>query len=204
MPKLLNPDETYTFSRYFELKIEAEDLAKEFGYTLETKRLGLPKYTGELDRIQQTQSRIEEILPYVTLSNESARREWLIAPLLADVIHYTKAKVRVEYAIKVSKQLQGNLDYFIESSQTLLIVEAKKADLDFGMTQLVSQLITLDQWQEDKTQEHFIGAVTTGKTWEFARLNRQSKHFEQGFEDYSIPDDLDEITRILVQELIGS
>ena len=63
MTKLLNLDETYTFSRYFELKIEAEDLAKEFGYTLETKRLSLPKYTGELDRIQQTQSRIEEILP---------------------------------------------------------------------------------------------------------------------------------------------
>jgi hypothetical protein len=202
MAKLLNPDETYTFSRYFDLKIEAVDLAKEFDYTLEIKRLNLPQYPGELDRIQQTQSRIEEILPYVTLSNESARREWLIAPVLFDVIHYTKAKIRIEYPIKVSNYLQGSLDYFIESSQQLVIIEAKKADLDFGMTQLVSQLITLDRWQEEHTQSHFIGAVTTGKTWEFARLNRQAKHIEQGFEDYSVPDDLSEITRILVQALL--
>ncbi len=126
MLKLLNPNETYTFNSYFELKIEAEDLAKEFGYTLETKRLNLPQYTGDLDRIQQTQSRIEEILPYVTLSNESARREWLIAPLLADVIHYTKAKVKVEYPIRLSNSLQGSFDYLIEASRTIIIVEAKK------------------------------------------------------------------------------
>jgi hypothetical protein len=203
MLRILNPNETYTFSRYFELKIEAEDLAKEFGYTLETKRLNLPQYTGDLDRIQQTQSKIEEILPYVTLSNESARREWLIAPLLADVIHYTKAKVKVEYPIRLSNYLQGSFDYLIEASRTIIIVEAKKADLDLGMTQLVAQLITLDQWQEPQSQPYFIGAVTTGKNWEFARLNRHSKHFERGFEDYSIPDELEQITRILVQELIG-
>jgi len=204
--KLLNPDETYTFSKYFELKIDAEDLAKEFDYTFERKWLNLPKFTGELERMEQTKSRIEEILPYVILSNETARREWLVSPIIHDLIHYTKVKVRIEYSIKVSKFLQGNLDYFLEAPHQLLIVEAKKADLDFGMTQLLSQLIALDQWQDDSAQTHFIGAVTTGKAWEFARLNRQSKHIkhiEQGLEDYYVPNDLDSLTRILVQALIG-
>jgi len=201
--KILNSDESYTFSKYFELKIEAKDLAREFGFTFERKRLNLPQYTGELDRIEQTQNRINEILPYVSLTNESARREWLVSPVLRDIIHYTKVEIRIEYPIKVSKYLQGNLDYFLESTNQVLIVEAKKADLDFGMTQLLSQLIALDQWQEDLTQSHLIGAVTTGKAWEFARLNRQSKHIEQGLEDYYIPNDLDSLTRVLVQALIG-
>lgn len=202
--KILNPNESYTFSKYFELKIEAKDLAKEFGFTFERKRLNLPKYSGELDRIEQTQSRIDEILPYVSLTNESARREWLVSPVLSDLIHYTKVEIRIEYPIKVSNFLQGNFDYFLESSNQILIVEAKKADLDFGMTQLFAQLIALDQWQEDQIQTHLIGAVTTGKAWEFARLNRQSKHIEQGLEDYYIPSDLDSLTRVLVQALIGN
>ena len=200
--KILNPDETYTFSKYFELKIEAKDLAKEFGFTFERKQLHLPLYSGELDRIEQTQNQINEILPYVSLTNESARREWLVSPVLKDLIHYTKVEIRIEYPIKVSKYLQGNLDYFLESSNQILIVEAKKADLDFGMTQLLSQLIALDQWQEDPTQTHLLGAVTTGKAWEFARLDRQSKHIEQGVEDYYIPSDLDSLTRVLVQALM--
>ena len=203
MTKLLNPDENYTFSRYFELKIDPEDLAKEFDYTFERKWLNLPKYTGELERTEQTKSYIEEILPYVVLSNETARREWLVSPVLRDLIHYTKVKVRIEYPLKVTNLLQGNLDYFLESPRQILIVEAKKGDLDFGMTQLLSQLIALDQWQEDSTQTYFIGAVTTGKAWEFAKLNRQSKHIEQGLEDYYIPSDLDSLTRVLVQALIG-
>jgi hypothetical protein len=197
--KILNPDETYTFSKYFELKIEAKDLAKEFGFSFERKRLNLPQYAGELDRVEQTQSRIDEILPYVSLTNESARREWLVSPVLRDLIYYTKVEIRIEYPIKVSKYLQGNLDYFLESSNQILIVEAKKADLEFGMTQLVSQLVTLDQWQEDPKQTYFIGAVTTGVIWQFAYLHRQSKHIEQGLETYRVPDDLDSLMRILVQ-----
>jgi hypothetical protein len=203
MNKILNPEETYTFSKYFELKIEAQDLAEEFGYTLERKNLNLPKYMGELDRIQETQSRIEEILPYVSLSNEIARREWLIAPVIVGLIHYTKAQVRTEYAIKVSKYLQGNLGYFLEANDQVLIAKAKKADLDFGMTQLVSQLITLDQWLEDQHQNHLVGAVTTGKIWEFARLDRQAKHIEQGLESYRVPEDIEILMRILVQALGG-
>jgi len=197
--KILNPDESYTFSKYFELKIEAKDLAKEFDYTFERKRLNLPKYTGELDRTQDTQNRLEGVLPYISLSNETARREWLVSPVLVDLIYYTKVEVRIEYPIKVSKYLQGNFDYFLESPHQILIVEAKKSDLDFGLTQLVSQLIALDQWQEDQKQTYFIGAVTTGTVWEFARLNRQSKHIEQGLENYLIPNDLDGLLRVLIE-----
>jgi hypothetical protein len=36
---------------------------------------------------------MEEVLPYLDLTNEQSRREMLIAPLMEDLIHYTKAQL---------------------------------------------------------------------------------------------------------------
>jgi hypothetical protein len=183
--------------------IEAQDLAKEFGYSFERKWLKLPQYTGELDRSQQTQERIEEVLPYVSLTSDHAKREILVSPIMRDLIYYTKANVRIEYPIKATDQLQGVLDYFIKSTQCAVITFAKGADTDFGMTQLITSLMALDLWLEDPPQTSLIGAVTTGRTWEFARLNRQSKHIEQGLEAYHFLKDFETLMRILVQATIG-
>jgi len=51
-------------------------------------------------------------------------------------------------------------------------------------------------------QEIILGAVSTGKIWEFGRLNRRSKQIEQGLESYRVPDDLEPLMRILIQTLI--
>ena len=104
--KLLEPGGSYTFSKIFELKLIAEELAKEFDYSFARKRLNLPQYSGELDRITELQNRIKESLPYVNLSTETARRGILISPIILDLIHYTKAEVRIEYPIKVIGHLE--------------------------------------------------------------------------------------------------
>jgi hypothetical protein len=200
--KVLEPTGSYTFSKIFELKLIAQDLAEEFGYTLTRKRLSLPQYQGELDRIRELQNRIEETLPYVNLSTETARREILVSPIILDLIHYTKAEVRIEYPIKVTEQLQGYLDYFLQQHNQLLIIEAKKEDLDFGFTQLAAQLIALDQWEVDNPTDHILGAVTTGKIWEFGLLDRKNKHIDQGFDSYRVPDDVEPLMRILVHALL--
>lgn len=185
---ILQKDQSYTFSKYFELKIEAEDLVKEFGYGFAKKHLNLPQFQGELNRIEQTKERLNEILPYVSLASEISRREFLISPVILDFIHYTKCKVRTEYQIKVNEQLQGYLDYLIQLKQQLLVIEAKKGDLDYGMTQLCAELIALDLWQENQEQTELIGAVTTGQIWQFAKLNREEKYIEQGLNLYRVPE----------------
>lgn len=201
--KAINPEQSYTFSKIFELKIEPKDLSKYFGYSFSRTKLNLPQYQGNLDRIEQLKERIEEILPYASLSSEAARREILISPVIFDLVHYTKSEIFIEYSIKVSEQLQGSFDYFLESANHLLVIEAKKEDLDYGMTQLIAELIALEQWQENQEQTHLVGAVTTGKIWEFARLNRDEKQIEQGLESYRVPEDLDYLMRILVRSLSG-
>ena len=199
--KVLEPGGSYTFSKIFELKLIAEELAAEFGYTFSRKRLNLPQHSGDLDRITDLKDRIEEALPYVNLSTETARREILISPVILDLIHYTKAEVRIEYPIKVSEQLQGYLDYFLQKQHQLLVIEAKKGDLDFGFTQLTAQLIALDKWEAETPVSLILGGVTTGKIWEFGLLNRQTKHIDQGLDSYRVPDDLEPLMRILVYAL---
>lgn len=196
----INLTQSYTFSKFFELKIAANDLAKAFGYSFERTFLKLPEYSGELDRTDQTRSRIEEVLPFVNLSNETARREILISPIIYDLIHYTHVEVRIEYLIRANDQLQGYVDYFLEAPHNVLIVEAKKEDLELGMTQLIAELIALDHWL-DTDMNPLVGAVTTGKIWEFARLDRQTQTIFQGLESYRVPTDLEPLTRILIHTL---
>jgi hypothetical protein len=203
MSKLLNPNQAYTFSKIFELQIEPDDLVTEFGYTLERTRLNLPQYSGELDRVEELRSRIEEVLPYVSLTTETSRREILISQVILDLVHYTKAQLRIEYPIKVTEQLQGYLDYLLRTQSEILVIEAKREDLTYGFTQLAAEMIALDQWEKTSTESTLLGAVTTGSIWKFGRLNRATKHIEEGLDSYRVPEDIEPLMRILVQSLVA-
>jgi hypothetical protein len=202
MSNLLAPDQPYTFSKIFELKIEPDDLATEFGYTFQRTRLNLPRYAGELSRLEDLRSRIEAVMPYVSLTNETSRREVLVSQVILEVVQHTKAQLKIEYPIKVTEHLQGILDYLLKSETELLVIEAKREDLDYGFTQLVAEIIALDQWERSPTQSILIGAVTTGQIWKFGVLDRMTKHIDQGLDLYRVPDDLDVLVRILIQALI--
>ena len=199
---IFDRDRPYTFSQIFELKIDPEDLAEEFGYTLERSRLNLPQYSGELDRLENLRSRIEEVLPYVSLTSEASRREVLISQVVLDLIHYTKASLRIEYPLKVTPQLQGILDYLLRTQNQLLVIEAKREDLTYGFTQLIAELIALDRWDKTPDNPILIGAVTTGNIWQFGRLYRDKQQIQQGLDSYRVPEDLDPLMRILVQAMI--
>ena len=202
MSKILDVNQSYTFSQIFELKIEPDDLAAEFGYTFQRTRLNLPQYVGDLSRLEDLRSRLEAVMPYVSLTNETSRREVLVSQVILEVVQQTKAQLKIEYPIKVTEQLKGILDYLLKSQTELLVIEAKREDLDYGFTQLVAEIIALDQWDRSPAQPQLIGAVTTGQIWRFGLLDRATKHIEQGLDLYRIPDDLDIVVRILIQALV--
>ena len=200
--KILNPNESYTFSNIFTLKAEVDDIVADFDYSLSRKKLDLPRYESELERLQELRERIEEILPFVNLTTEIARREILISRIVTEVVHYTQAQLRIEYPIKVSEQLQGSLDYLLKTDNQIIIIEAKKEDMTNGIKQLAVEMIALDFWMESQ-QKHLIGAVTTGAIWQFCKLNRADKHIEQGLENYRVPEDIESLLPILVQALVN-
>ena len=198
--KILQSDVSYTFSKFFEMNAEVDEIVADFGYTLKRKKLNLPTYEGELERLQELSDRIEEILPFVSLTTEIARRELLISRVVTEVVHYTKAQLRIEYPLKVSDQLQGSLDYLLRTDTQVIIIEAKKEDLTNGLKQLAVEMIALDQWMES-SQTHLIGAVSTGTLWQFSQLDREHKRIDQGLENYRVPEDINPLMRILVQSL---
>jgi hypothetical protein len=199
-PSILQPGQSYTFRQYFEMAYEPDDILAEFGYTLKRSILSLPESTAELNRLENLKTRIQESLPYISLTSEAARRELLIAPLLLDIVHYTRAQLRLEYPLIVTEQLKGSLDYYLYSVGKLLVIEAKNADLARGFTQLAVELIALDQWT-DSNEPILQGAVSTGDIWQFSILHRSQKQIEQRLTLYRVPDDLEILVRILIKIL---
>jgi hypothetical protein len=197
---IIQPDQSYTFSDYFKLNFAPQDILAYFGVTLQRRALTLPRYTGELDRLTELKARIEESLPRLSLTSEMARREFLIAPVLTDVLHYTQATLNVEYPVAVSNQLKGSLDYLLQNHQTFLVIEAKNEDLERGFVQLAVELIALDQWIESD-QPILQGAISTGNIWQFGQFDRASRQITQDLNLYRVPADLADLIQVLVSIL---
>lgn len=202
MPRsaIIQADQSYTFSDYFKLNFAPQDILAYFGVTLQRQSSTLPRYAGPLDRLSDLKARIEESLPRLSLTSEMARREFLIAPVLTDVLHYTQASLNVEYPVAVSHQLKGSLDYLLQSGNTFLVIEAKNEDLERGFVQLAIELIALDQWI-DSDQNILQGAISTGNIWQFGQFDRQTRHVTQDLDLYRVPADLEDLLRILVHVL---
>ena len=197
----LDPNRSYTFSNYFDMGIIPSELVAEFGYSLSKQIIQLPEYVGELNRLPNLKQRIEEVLPYIDSENETTRREFMIAPIVTDLIYYSHAHVRIEYNLKLTNQLQGTLDYYLETGNGVVIIEAKQADLSRGFGQLAVELIALDQWT-DSAQPELIGAVTTGNIWQFGILQRSQKHIIQVLNLYRVTEDIESVMRILLATLL--
>ncbi|NEO97506.1 MAG: hypothetical protein F6K58_02095 [Symploca sp. SIO2E9] len=197
---IIQPEQSYTFADYFKLNYDIEDIFSYFGYSFQAQLLTLPKSERKLERIEELKHRFQESLPYLSLNSEIARREFLIAPVIMELIHYIHVKVRVEYPLAVNDQLKGTLDYYLQSENQLLVIEAKNADLQRGFTQLGVELIAIDQWFPSNNSRLY-GAVSMGNIWQFGVLSRQTQQIVQDINLYRVPADLEDLLRILVEIL---
>jgi hypothetical protein len=188
-------EEPYTFSKYFDLVFETGDVLHELGYSFDTKLLQLP--TAPLDDIAAALAvELQDNLAMVDPSSETARREALIFPILKAVCRANSLKLRIEYPIRINELLKGTLDYFISEGGSLLVVEAKQADLSHGFTQLAAELIALSQWKPQHSNLLY-GAVTTGESWKFGVLNRAEAIVIKDINTYSVPVNLTMLLSIL-------
>ncbi|MEH1871037.1 hypothetical protein [Nostoc sp.] len=196
-PRIIQPGQSYTFSKYFELPFSPGDILAELGCNYERERLELPRSLSIPNQVPELQRTIERNLRRVKLLSEDARKQAIIAPILLEVCEITQTQLNIEYPISVSDQLKGNLDYYIDKGKGLLVIEAKQADLSRGFIQLAVELIALDQWINSDTPILY-GAVTTGEDWRFATYKRQEKQITEDFKLYRVPEELTELINILV------
>lgn len=192
-PRILKLDESYTFSKYFELAFDIEDILADLGCQFDRANLVLPTIDLTLD-LRELQEQLSDGIQYVSSTSEQARREFLIAPVIRTVCRQTKQPVKVEYPIAVSQWLKGTLDYYFRD---LLVIEAKRDNLENGFTQLAAELIALDQWTTSD-RPILYGAVTTGNDWRFGMFNRSTRCVTQDLKLYRVPEELGQLVSILV------
>lgn len=198
--KILQEGREYTFRSYFELPYETDEIVAQFDCALVKCELSLPHTSRELAEIDYLKQRIRATLPFIGLSSETARRESLVAPVLLDIVRYCRCQLRFEYTLNVSNWLKGNLDYLMQSDRELIVIEAKNDDMTRGFTQLAVELIAMSH-VEDKNI--IYGAVTMGDVWRFGKLDRTQQTIFQDLNLFKVPDDLEDLVKIIVGILDG-
>lgn len=196
---IFQKDKRYSFSDYFNFSNPVEEIAAELGYQIQVEEIHFPVLADiDMTVIQQLIKLHHQLLPNITLNSETAKREFLIAPLLYQVILKTNAKLNIEYPIDVNDKLNGWIDYLIRSQQEIVVIEAKKGDLEKGFTQLAAEMIALDYYEDDDHPSYLYGAITIGEVWRFAVLDRKNKTIKKDINLFRFPQDAQDLFAVLL------
>ncbi|MBW4673483.1 MAG: hypothetical protein KME52_05535 [Desmonostoc geniculatum HA4340-LM1] len=195
--RILKPDQSYTFSQYFQLTNPTAEILAEFDYSYQRTSLDLLRYSHEIKYLEFLQGYLQRNIRLFNPVAEISIREFLIAPILAEICDQTKAQLYSEYPVNVDEKLKGTLDYYLYKSNCLLIIEAKQSDIRRGFTQLAVELIALDK-SLDNQSLILYGAVTNGDDWKFGTLNREQKLVTEDIKLYRVPEGLEDLVRVLV------
>ncbi len=201
---IFKKDKNYTFSDYFAFNYPADEIAKELGYSVQFKILTLPVETAiDAHIVKKLTSAYYELLPKINLNSQIAKREVMIAPLLHALIHQIDVRLNIEYPLDIEdSRLGGSLDYLLCGEQEIVVIEAKKSDLDRGFNQLMAELIALDHYEDTENPSMLYGAITIGESWRFAQLDRKKKCIQRDIHSFRFPEDTRDILAILKGLLI--
>ncbi|MEM7115096.1 MAG: hypothetical protein AAF614_21840 [Chloroflexota bacterium] len=189
--KILEPQQEHTFSYFYSLNNLLEDIVAEFGYTTALESLVLPRGSFDEQRAEALRESYHTTLLYISLTTEVTWRE---------LLHHAQVRINIEYPLNLENRLRRTLDYLLRGAQQLMIMEAKRGDIEAGFNQLAVQLIALNEAEATEASPRLLyGAVSSGSAWRFGVLDRATKHIVQNFKLYTLPDD----TALLLSILIG-
>lgn len=196
---IFKKDKRYSFSDYFYMSNPTEEILAELGYSLNFEEIQFPlSQNVETTSVDKLKNVYYRLLPKITLNSEIAKREFMIAPLLHQVMLDIDAKLNIEYPIDIDDKLNGFIEYLIRSKQELIVIEAKKGDLERGFNQLAAEMIALDKYEENDVPEILYGAITIGEVWRFALLKRTTKTLVKDINLFRFPQDTKDILAILM------
>lgn len=162
-----------------------DEVVRRFGLTLAG---GVDQFHDlpEADLPPGLAALLERNLPLaIQLSNERARSELLISPVLVELKFRHPDRlglfVEVDFSVDAEAGLAGRADYILtRNPQQLLlaapvcvIVEAKKDDIAAGLPQCLAEMVAAQRFNEagGTVVTPVYGAVTTGELWRFLSLD---------------------------------
>lgn len=145
----------------------------------------------------------------LALNTEKARSEMLICPILLEVKDTLNQQISLfsgnDFTVDPSVGLSGVCDFLISRSPkqlfieapAVVIVEAKREDLNGGLGQCVAEMIAAQPFNDKNNSPVPViyGTVTTGDRWKFLKLEVQTVTI--GLLEYTVPP-VDQILGILV------
>lgn len=183
----------------------SEEIVAALGYQLVLEEIHFSQTAQvNVQRVDDLKTFYYQIVPKITLNSESAKREFMIAPLLQAIMLDIDGKLNIEYPIDVNERLNGVIDYLIRSTEELIVIEAKKGDLERGFNQLAAEMIALDQHEENLTSDTLYGAITIGEVWRFSVLKRSEKRLIKDINLFRFPQDTQDILSIVLNILLKS
>ncbi len=132
---------------------------------------------------------LEENVPIaMAIITEKARSELIVSPVLVEVRRMLEHRVSlfsgIDFSVAPDRGLNGACDFILARSPTpwvfsdpiLTVVEAKNLLLMAGLGQCVASMVgaQLFNEREGAAVGAVFSAVTTGTTWQFLRLQRQT------------------------------
>jgi hypothetical protein len=123
----------------------------------------------------------------LALVSEKARSEFIVAPLLLGVRELSGGRISIlsgqRLDVDAERRLLGECDFILALSEPLprlraplvMIVEAKKNDIEAGLGQCIAQMVAARIFNERAGRVSVVyGCVTTGEDWQFLRLDGQA------------------------------
>ena len=123
----------------------------------------------------------------VAVFSEKARSEFIVAPVLLTCREILQEEISIYSGVRLDvdpeRGLKGECDFILARQPTLpilqapllIILEAKKNDIEEGLGQCAAQMVGARQFNErhQETTEILYGCVTTGETWQFMQMHQQ-------------------------------
>ena len=125
-----------------------------------------------------------QIVTTLPITSEKSRSEFIVAPVLIDCRERLKRRFNIYsgYSLNADAEngLNGECDFILARSASkfallaplMLILEAKKHDIEENLGQCVAQMIGANRFNErdGKHLPYIYGCVTTGEAWQFLKL----------------------------------
>ena len=116
--------------------------------------------------------------------SEKAKSELLVSPILVEAQRLVGNQIHLfsgeEFNVDKDRGLNGFCDFLFSRSTTayiiqapiLMLVEAKKGELDIGLGQCIAEMVAAQIFNQakDKVIPIMYGCVTSGKLWQFLQL----------------------------------
>jgi hypothetical protein len=143
---------------------------------------------------------LETNLPLaVALGTEKARSELVICPVLVEVKRLLKQQISLfsgnDFTVDAAVGLSGVCDFLLSRSPqqlfveapAIVVVEAKKEDLNPGLGQCAAEMIAAQRFNEQNNSRVPViyGTVTSGSQWRFLKLESQVLTID--LTDYPLP-----------------